>query len=54
MACLLAITLHFVVKLVEWWQPRHLIDVVPDWTIVDNVEKVKEQSKDTLEDQKVL
>ena len=53
-ACLLAITLHFVVKLVEWWQPRHLIDVVPDWTIVDNVEKVKEQSKDTLEDQKVL
>ncbi|KAL7513494.1 hypothetical protein ACHAXN_010634 [Cyclotella atomus] len=28
--CLLGITLHFVVLLIEWWQPRHLIDVVPD------------------------
>jgi phosphatidylinositol glycan class A protein len=28
--CLLAITLHFVVSLVEWWQPHYLIDVVPD------------------------
>jgi phosphatidylinositol glycan class A protein len=28
--CILAITLRFVVSLVEWWQPRHLIDVVPD------------------------
>jgi hypothetical protein len=28
--CLLDITLHFVVLLIEWWQPRHLIDVVPD------------------------
>lgn len=28
--CTLAITLHFVVSLVEWWQPRDLIDVVPD------------------------
>ncbi len=28
--CILAITLHFVVSLVEWWQPQYLIDVVPD------------------------
>ena len=28
--CILAITLHFVVSLIEWWQPRHLIDKVPD------------------------
>eukprot|EP00804_Cyclotella_cryptica_P005250 CCRYP_018897-RA/>CCRYP_018897-RA protein AED:0.28 eAED:0.29 QI:0/0/0/1/0/0/2/0/196 len=31
--CLLGITLHFVVFLVELWQPRHLIDVVPDLCI---------------------
>jgi phosphatidylinositol glycan class A protein len=31
--CLLGITLHFVVSLVEWWQPRHTIDVVPDLCI---------------------
>ncbi len=29
--CLLCTTLHFVVSLVEWWQPRNLIDVVPDF-----------------------
>ncbi len=28
--CILAITLHFVVSIVEWWQPRHFIDIVPD------------------------
>lgn len=28
--CILAITLHFVVTFVEWWQPRDLIDIVPD------------------------
>ena len=28
--CLLCLTLHFYVRIVEWWQPRHLIDVVPD------------------------
>lgn len=28
--CILAITLHFVVSFVEWWQPRDLIDIVPD------------------------
>ncbi len=28
--CLLSITLHFVVSFVDWWQPRYLIDVVPD------------------------
>lgn len=28
--CILAITLHFVASLVEWWQPRDVIDVVPD------------------------
>ncbi|KAL3782875.1 hypothetical protein HJC23_008869, partial [Cyclotella cryptica] len=34
--CLLGITLHFVVLLVEWWQPQHLIDVVPDLCIDKN------------------
>jgi phosphatidylinositol glycan class A protein len=29
-ACLLSVTLHFIVIIIEWWQPRHLIDVVPD------------------------
>jgi phosphatidylinositol glycan class A protein len=28
--CILAITLHLVVSFVEWWQPRDLIDIVPD------------------------
>mmetsp|Transcript_2801 Transcript_2801/g.3725 ORF Transcript_2801/g.3725 Transcript_2801/m.3725 type:complete len:454 (+) Transcript_2801:76-1437(+) len=28
--CLLSVTLHFIVKIIEWWQPRNLIDVVPD------------------------
>ncbi|KAL7538288.1 hypothetical protein ACHAXR_008450 [Thalassiosira sp. AJA248-18] len=28
--CILAITLHFVVSLVKWWQPCDNIDVVPD------------------------
>jgi phosphatidylinositol glycan class A protein len=39
--CLLGITLHFVVKLVEWWQPRSLIDVVPDLCI-DKDKKVEQ------------
>ena len=30
--CMLAITLHFVVSFVEWWQPPDLIDVVPEIT----------------------
>ncbi len=28
--CMIAISIHFLVIFVEWWQPRHLIDVVPD------------------------
>ncbi len=28
--CLLSITLHFIVIIIEWLQPRRLIDVVPD------------------------
>ena len=28
--CILAVILHLVVSLVEWWQPRRIIDVVPD------------------------
>ena len=28
--CLIAVTLHFIVRIVEWLQPRNLIDVVPD------------------------
>ena len=43
--CLLAVTLHFVVKLVKWWQPRHLIDVVPDFYIIED-RKVNESSKE--------
>ena len=45
--CLLGITLHFVVKLIEWWQPRHLIDVVPDLCI-DNVKQQKQSNKDEV------
>jgi len=37
--CILAITLHFVASLVEWWQPWHLIDVVPDICHTRNEEK---------------
>lgn len=29
-ACLLSVTLHFIVIIIEYFQPRHLIDVVPD------------------------
>ncbi len=28
--CLISLTLHFIVIIIEWLQPRHLIDVVPD------------------------
>jgi len=31
-AWFIAVTFHLYVKVVEWWQPRHLIDVVPDLT----------------------
>jgi len=37
--CILAITLHFVASLVEWWQPADLIDVVPDICLVRDNEK---------------
>jgi len=30
LACVLALILYSVVKIVEWWQPRNIIDVVPD------------------------
>jgi len=30
--CLLSITQHFLLRLVEWWQPQDIIDVVPDIT----------------------
>ena len=29
-ACLLSVTLHFIMIIIDWWQPRDLIDVVPD------------------------
>jgi len=29
-ACLLSVTLHFIVIIIEWWQPPELIEVVPD------------------------
>jgi len=41
--CVLAITLHFAVKLVEWWQPRDLIDVVPDVCHQENEYEKKKQ-----------
>ena len=34
--CFLAITQHFVVSVVEWWQPRDNIDIVPDICIGEN------------------
>ena len=40
MVCLLGITLHFVVFLVELWQPRHLIDIVPDPNVDSLVESL--------------
>jgi phosphatidylinositol glycan class A protein len=30
LTCLVAMMIHFCVLVLEWWQPRHLIDVVPD------------------------
>jgi len=50
-ACILAITLHFVVSLVEWWQPRDLIDVVPDICCQqnENVEKPKQSTDNELQ-----
>jgi phosphatidylinositol glycan class A protein len=45
--CLLGITLHFVVKLIEWWQPRHLIDVVPDLQI-DKEKESKQPNKEKV------
>lgn len=44
-ACILAITLHFAVSLVEWWQPVDLIDVIPDMCLVpgNNEKKKKKQ-----------
>ena len=42
--CILAITLHFVVMFVEWWQPRNLIDVVPDVCYDGNEEKKQKSS----------
>ena len=38
-ACLLSITLHFIVIIVEWLQPRELIDVVPDLIIPKEKDK---------------
>ena len=38
---LLGVTLHFVVSLVEWWQPRQLIDVVPDICFPQNTDEQK-------------
>lgn len=40
-ACLLSITLHFIVNIIEWWQPRHLIDVVPDLVTPNKEKKMK-------------
>lgn len=34
-ACLLSVTLHFFVHIIEWWQPRELIEVVPDIILPD-------------------
>ena len=42
--CILAITLHFVVLLVEWWQPIDLIDVVPNMISFEQ-EKAKNKKR---------
>ena len=44
-ACLLSVTLHFIVIIIEWWQPRHLIDVVPDLITTNVKEKTKKEYK---------
>jgi phosphatidylinositol glycan class A protein len=44
-ACILAITVHFVVLLVEWWQPIDLIDVVPNNMICLEQEKAKNKKR---------
>jgi len=43
--CMIAISIHFLVIFVEWWQPRHLIDVVPDLKPFDS-ETLGDRKKD--------
>ena len=40
--CMIAVSLHFLLTIVEWWQPRDQIDVVPDLKPFDAVELMKE------------
>ncbi|KAL3762592.1 hypothetical protein ACHAWU_005795 [Discostella pseudostelligera] len=47
--CILAVTLHFVVSFVEWWQPRYLIDVVPDICSYSYEDKKKRHRADVTE-----
>jgi len=39
--CLVAMMVHFLARFVEWWHPRHLIDIVPDTCHKQNEEKQK-------------
>ena len=48
--CLLGIKLHFVVKLVEWWQPRELIDIVSDLCIEDENKQSSQKSNNELKE----
>lgn len=41
-ACLLAVTLQLWLHFVEWWQPKHLIDVVPDLEETSKKEEVEQ------------
>jgi len=43
--CMVAISLHFFLALVEWWQPRNQIDVVPDLKPFDVHELVKNENQ---------
>ena len=41
--CLLSITQHFILRLVEWWQPQDVIDVVPDITCCETMKIIEDQ-----------
>jgi phosphatidylinositol glycan class A protein len=51
--CLLSITQHFLLRLVEWWQPQDIIDVVPDITCCET-RKIAEKQQPIIDSDKSL
>jgi phosphatidylinositol glycan class A protein len=51
--CLLSITQHFLLRLVEWWQPQDIIDVVPDITCCET-KKISEKEQVIIDSEKSL